>query len=67
MERFGSDYNEVINLHCLRVFGIPEVCETDDSGQKLFGLDSYPRVAQIFLRHMDKVGYHIARLYKFRF
>lgn len=60
MDRFKADYNQTVNLHCLKVFGVPEF-DGDGSGEtRAFGLDSYPRVAEIFLRHMDDVSIFIS-------
>ena len=57
MDRFKADYNQTVNLHCLKVFGVPET-DGDGTGEtRAFGLDSYPRVAEIFLRHMDDVSW----------
>ena len=57
MDRFKSDYNQTVNLHCLKVYGVPELeDEQADGSKRQFGLDSYPRVAEIYLRHMDDVS-----------
>ena len=56
MDRFKADYNQTVNLHCLKVFGVPELDGDGKGDGRAFGLDSYPRVAEIFLRHMEDVS-----------
>ena len=51
MERFQNDYQTVIQRRCLRMFGFPE----SEVGQekRQFELETFPRVAEIFL---DTIG-----------
>ena len=50
VERFGSDYDQTMKNHCLRVFGVPldETIDGEDDADK-FSMETLPRIAEVFL------------------
>ena len=54
MEKFQGDYQAMVDSHCLRVFGLPEPQTFKD--KRFTGLESHPRVAEVFLNRMSDVS-----------
>ena len=55
MERFQGDYDSMVQSHCMRVFGLPESQAGKD--KRFIGLESFPRVAEVYIQGMSKVSY----------
>ena len=54
MEKFQGDYQAMVDSHCLRVFGLPEPQTYND--KRFTGLESHPRIAEVFLDRMNEVS-----------